>query len=353
MKLFWLIFGAVLAVVVKSQTSSDDYIDVMTGGTAAVNNTNGTDPEPAHCEGAKPCKDGVLFPKWMPDGQISTLDKVARAAVYFLAMCYMFIGVSIISDRFMSSIEVIVSQTRTVKVKRKNGEVQMISVKIWNETVSNLTLMALGSSAPEILLSVIEICGNRFEAGDLGPGTIVGSAAYNLFVITGLCIGVVDQGVKRIKFLRVFFVTATWSVFAYLWLYLIIAVISPNVIEVWEGVLTLIFFPVTVLSSWAVDRKLLFARFFRRKVRAPHGIKVKELKYHDPHELRHHTKHRQANEDIKLAQEQQKQHLVSEVVPVWFHLQYQFICLHLFSFSFFSLLIFYNHLFKLASFLDN
>ena len=28
--------------------------------------------------------------------------------------------------------------------------------------------MALGSSAPEILLSIIEICGNKFEAGDLG-----------------------------------------------------------------------------------------------------------------------------------------------------------------------------------------
>ena len=34
--------------------------------------------------------------------------------------------------------------------------------------------MALGSSSPEILLSVIEVCGNNFLAGDLGPGTIVG-----------------------------------------------------------------------------------------------------------------------------------------------------------------------------------
>ena len=34
--------------------------------------------------------------------------------------------------------------------------------------------MALGSSSPEILLSVIEIVGNNFQSGDLGPGTIVG-----------------------------------------------------------------------------------------------------------------------------------------------------------------------------------
>lgn len=48
----------------------------------------------------------------------------------------------------------------------------------------------VGSSAPEILLSVIEVFGNNFEAGDLGPGTIVGSAAFNLFVIVAICIAV-------------------------------------------------------------------------------------------------------------------------------------------------------------------
>ena len=42
-------------------------------------------------------------------------------------------------------------------ITKPNGEVQVTTVRIWNETVSNLTLMALGSSAPEILLSVIEV----------------------------------------------------------------------------------------------------------------------------------------------------------------------------------------------------
>lgn len=47
-------------------------------------------------------------------------------------------------------------------------------VHVWNPTVANLTLMALGSSAPEILLSIIEIVGKNFKAGELGPSTIVG-----------------------------------------------------------------------------------------------------------------------------------------------------------------------------------
>lgn len=42
-------------------------------------------------------------------------------------------------------------------ITKPNGETTVTTVRIWNETVSNLTLMALGSSAPEILLSVIEV----------------------------------------------------------------------------------------------------------------------------------------------------------------------------------------------------
>lgn len=61
-----------------------------------------------------------------------------------------------------------------------DSEPEVIEVKVWNETVVNLTLMALGSSAPEILLSIIEIIGNDFHAGELGPGTIVGKGLLPL-----------------------------------------------------------------------------------------------------------------------------------------------------------------------------
>ena len=82
---------------------------------------------------------------------------MARAVVYFLSLFYMFLGVSIIADRFMSSIEVITAKEREVTVVKPSGETVTLHVKIWNETVSNLSLMALGSSAPEIMLSAIEI----------------------------------------------------------------------------------------------------------------------------------------------------------------------------------------------------
>ncbi|XP_042629879.1 sodium/calcium exchanger 1-like isoform X1 [Cyprinus carpio] len=220
------------------------------------------------CGGSVSCLSGVILPMWEPPNP-SFGDKVARATVYFVAMVYMFLGVSIIADRFMASIEVITSQEKEITIKKPNGETTTTTVRVWNETVSNLTLMALGSSAPEILLSVIEVCGHNFEAGDLGPSTIVGSAAFNMFVIIGICVYVVPDGEHRkVKHLRVFFVTATWSIFAYLWLYLILAVISPGIVQVWESLLTLFFFPICVVFAWIADRRLLFYKYVYKRYRA-------------------------------------------------------------------------------------
>ncbi|XP_074142766.1 sodium/calcium exchanger 1 isoform X7 [Sminthopsis crassicaudata] len=238
-----------------------DKISAETEGEGTGNETN-------ECTGSYYCKKGVILPIWEPQDP-SFGDKIARATVYFVAMVYMFLGVSIIADRFMSSIEVITSQEKEITIKKPNGETCKTTVRIWNETVSNLTLMALGSSAPEILLSVIEVCGHNFTAGDLGPSTIVGSAAFNMFIIIALCVYVVPDGeTRKIKHLRVFFVTAAWSIFAYTWLYMILSVISPGVVEVWEGLLTFFFFPICVVFAWIADRRLLFYKYVYKRYRA-------------------------------------------------------------------------------------
>lgn len=232
------------------------------GGSVSAVSTNKTE-----CSKAEACAKGVILPIWEPQNP-SFGDKVARATVYFVALVYMFLGVSIIADRFMASIEVITSQEKEITIKKPNGETTTTTVRIWNETVSNLTLMALGSSAPEILLSVIEVVGHGFHAGALGPSTIVGSAAFNMFVIIGLCVYVVPDGeTRKVKHLRVFFVTATWSIFAYIWLYLILSVISPGVVQVWEGLLTFLFFPICVVFAWVADRRLLFYKYVYKRYR--------------------------------------------------------------------------------------
>lgn len=57
------------------------------------------------------CTNGILLPVWEPI-QPEFGEQVARAVVYFVSLMYMFLGVSIIADRFMASIEVITSQVR-------------------------------------------------------------------------------------------------------------------------------------------------------------------------------------------------------------------------------------------------
>jgi solute carrier family 8 (sodium/calcium exchanger) len=116
--------------------------------------------------------------------------------------------------------------------------------------------MALGSSAPEILLSLIEIVvQNDMFLGDLGAGTIVGSAAFNLLVISAVCVcAVPEPEVRYIKQTSVYIITATFSVFAYIWLMFILMVFSPNVCTITEAVVTLLFCPLLVALAFLADK---------------------------------------------------------------------------------------------------
>lgn len=140
---------------------------------------------------------------------------------------------------------------------------------MWNPTVANLTLMALGSSAPEILLSVIETLTTLGSTpGELGPSTIVGSAAFNLLAISAVAVFSVnsendqrddadieedgcERGVHKILDLGVFSITATWSVIAYIWLYVCLL---DGEVSVVEAVLTFSFFFVMLIMAFTADR---------------------------------------------------------------------------------------------------
>ncbi|GFO31494.1 sodium/calcium exchanger, partial [Plakobranchus ocellatus] len=179
-----------------------------------------------------------------------------RAALYMVGMLWCFLGIAIVSDTFMCGIEHITSKTRLISIPDpEGGSTKSIEVKVWNDTVANLTLLAFGTSAPEILLNVIEIVGHTFKAGELGPGTIVGSAAFNLFVITGICIlSIPDGDIRQVHNLRVFAVTSCFGVFAYVWLTLVLLVITPERVDLWEAVLTLLMFPALISVAYLADK---------------------------------------------------------------------------------------------------
>ena len=178
-------------------------------------------------------------------------------------------------DAFMAGIEAITSDVKLIKQTSPNGTVRTFRVRIWNPTVANLTLMALGSSTPEILLSVIELVFSTkcpYCTGDLGAGTIVGSAAYNLFIIIAVCVVAVPatEG-RRIQHPYVYMITAFFSVFAYLWLIIVLVGFSPNVIDITEAIITFLLFPFTVWLAYKADRWATDPKF-RFKWRARLGM---------------------------------------------------------------------------------
>lgn len=188
-----------------------------------------------------------LWPEWL------------RGLLYTICMIYFFLGVAISSDIFMNSIEVLTSKKRIVKQwDPEKGEMREVEVFIWNETVANLTLMALGSSAPEILLATFESIGSlgidNSDKDSLGTFTIIGSAAFNLLIITSVCVVSVGNGeTKSIKEFGVFLLTAIWSLWAYIWLLLAVQYISPGVIDPWEAWVTLLYMPLFVFLAYATD----------------------------------------------------------------------------------------------------
>ena len=149
------------------------------------------------------------------------------------------------------AIEVITSQTKVINIPDPMYPDVMnpTKVAVWNPTFANLTLMALGSSAPEILLNCIETVSTLGATpGELGASTIVGSASFNFLVISGVSIYAVQtnndnrtdaeveedgtgKGVKKINDLGVFAITCTWSVLAYMWLFYVLLDYEVTVLE--------------------------------------------------------------------------------------------------------------------------
>jgi Ca2+/Na+ antiporter len=86
-----------------------------------------------------------------------------------------------------------------------------------------------------------------------------------LLVISGISIYAVSEdtdtdedrdtempvGVKRIFDMRVFAITCTSSIFAYIWLWI---VLLDQYVEVWEGVLTFIYFFILIIFAYYADR---------------------------------------------------------------------------------------------------
>ncbi|XP_077228494.1 magnesium/proton exchanger isoform X2 [Tasmannia lanceolata] len=189
----------------------------------------------------------------------TVLGNGLRTFLYVLGLAYCFIGLSAITARFFRSMENVVKQTRKVVVIDPHTNEPLIThKKVWNYTIADITLLAFGTSFPQISLATIDAfrnLGQRY-AGGLGPGTLVGSAAFDLFPIHAVCVVVPKAGqLKKISDIGVWLVELFWSFWAYIWLYIILEIWTPNVVTLWEALLTVFQFGLLLLHAYAQDKR--------------------------------------------------------------------------------------------------
>eukprot|EP00261_Vitis_vinifera_P035381 XP_019076624.1 PREDICTED: magnesium/proton exchanger isoform X2 [Vitis vinifera] len=158
----------------------------------------------------------------------------------------------------ISSMENVVKHKRKVVKIDPRSNTEIRHEKVWNYTIADITLLAFGTSFPQISLAIIDSIqnlGSRY-AGGLGPGTLVGSAAFDLFPIHAVCVVVPKAGeLKKISDVGVWLVELFWSFWAYVWLYIILEVWTPNVITIWEALLTVLQFGLLLIHAYAQDKQ--------------------------------------------------------------------------------------------------
>lgn len=143
---------------------------------------------------------------------IFTLTQRQHGAVilHIFGMIYMFIALAVVCDEFfVPSLGVI---TKKLDV---------------SEDVSGATFMAAGGSAPELFTSII---GVFIANNDVGIGTIVGSAVFNIMFVIGMC-ALFSSEVLALTWWPLFRDVTFYSVS----LLLLIGFFSDDSIEWWEA----------------------------------------------------------------------------------------------------------------------
>lgn len=100
----------------------------------------------------------------------TSLANGVRASFYLLGLAYCFIGLSAITGRFFRSMENVVKHSRKVVVWDPSTNTEHIKYeKIWNYAIADISLLAFGTSFPQISLATIDAFRNL---GNLYAGVL-------------------------------------------------------------------------------------------------------------------------------------------------------------------------------------
>ena len=143
-------------------------------------------------------------------------DPAWLCILYFLGILYMFIAIAIVCDElFVPTLEELASD--------RHLNLSM--------DVAGATLMAAGGSAPELFTSIF---GTFVQESEVGIGTVVGSAVFNVLFVIAMC-AIFSKEVLELTWWPLFRDSTYYSIGLIL-LGLFVGVISPSEIELWESI---------------------------------------------------------------------------------------------------------------------
>ncbi|XP_058912863.1 sodium/potassium/calcium exchanger 4 isoform X2 [Kogia breviceps] len=183
---------------------------------------------------AKNCTDPAIHE--FPTDLFSNKERQRGAVLlHILGALYLFYALAIVCDDFfVPSLEKICEKLHL------------------SEDVAGATFMAAGSSTPELFASVI---GVFVTHGDVGVGTIVGSAVFNILCIIGVCGLSAGQQVIRLTWWAV----CRDSVYYTLSVLVLIAFIYDEEIVWWEGLVLIVLYVFYILiMKYNVKMQALF-----------------------------------------------------------------------------------------------
>ncbi|KAI5610029.1 hypothetical protein C0J50_5382, partial [Silurus asotus] len=153
-----------------------------------------------------------------------TLEQRRQGAVilHMLGMLYMFIALAIVCDEFFVPALTVITEKLAI-----------------SDDVAGATFMAAGGSAPELFTSVI---GVFISHSNVGIGTIVGSAVFNILFVIGMC-AVFSREILNLTW---------WPLFRDVSFYIIdlimlIVFFLDNYISCWESITLLLAYATYVL----------------------------------------------------------------------------------------------------------
>ncbi|XP_049625770.1 sodium/potassium/calcium exchanger 4 isoform X2 [Suncus etruscus] len=198
----------------KTASASKHALPDMWRNRKLMASVNGSQP-------AKNCTDPAIHE--FPTDLFSNRERQHGAVLlHILGALYMFYALAIVCDDFfVPSLEKICEKLHL------------------SEDVAGATFMAAGSSTPELFASII---GVFITHGDVGVGTIVGSAVFNILCIIGVC-GLFAGQVVRLTWWAV----CRDSVYYTLSVIVLIAFIYDEEIVWWEGLVLIILYVFYIL----------------------------------------------------------------------------------------------------------